>query len=117
MLSYKKSAELLLSKYEIKEHDNYVELFLPKPLTNKDKEAIISDYIDSENCHINYLPLIQNSKKNTDFFISDKIRLKAKRKHQEKHEFFSMKRRMIHYQNMGFQLVIKKIYHKERKRN
>jgi hypothetical protein len=54
--------------------------FLPKSLTIQDKEDIISKYLDSENVNLSYLQLIQNSKKGSDFKISDKIRLKAKRR-------------------------------------
>lgn len=85
LLSYQRSAEILLSIYEEKKDINDV-LYLPRCLTLIDKENIISDYIDSEHCNTNYLPLIQNSKKNTDFRISDKIRLKAKRKYQKEND-------------------------------
>jgi hypothetical protein len=49
-------------------------------ITIQDKEDIISKYLDSENVNLNYLQLIQNSKKGSDFKISNKIRLKAKRR-------------------------------------
>ncbi|MFK5915183.1 MAG: hypothetical protein QM484_12485 [Woeseiaceae bacterium] len=92
LLSYQQSAEIFLSIYEVEIVFNHVDLYLPKSLTKKEKENIISDYIYSENCNLNYLPLIQNSKKNTDFRISDKTRLKAKQKHQEEtNKFFDEK--------------------------
>jgi len=92
LLSYQQSAEILLSIYEVKKDFNHIDLFLPKSLTKQEKEKIISDYIDSENCNTNYLPIIQNSKKTNDFYIPDKIRLKAKRKNQEEtNKFFDEK--------------------------
>ena len=92
LLSYQTSAEILLSLYEVEMIVNHADLFLPKSLTIKEKENIISDYIDSDDCNINYLPLIQNSKKKTNFLISDKTRLKAKRKYQkETNKFFDEK--------------------------
>ncbi|MGC3834238.1 hypothetical protein ACPSKX_08130 [Moritella viscosa] len=100
MLTYQQSAEILLSVYEVEKNFNHVDLFLPKSLTRQEKENIISDYIDLENCNINYLPIIQNAKKTNNFYISDKIRLKAKRKHQEKSSnFFDEKtnRSLINY--------------------
>ena len=83
LLTYSQSAEILLSIYEVKNDFHNKELYLPKSLTIQDKEVIISKYIDSENANLNYFPLIQNAKKRNDFRISDRIRLKAKRRHKE----------------------------------
>ncbi|VVH66192.1 putative orphan protein, partial [uncultured Gammaproteobacteria bacterium] len=80
LLNYSQSTEILLSIYEVKNDSNHKEIFLPKSLTIQDKEDIISKYLDSENVNLNYLQLIQNSKKGSDFKISNKIRLKAKRR-------------------------------------
>jgi len=89
MLSYPKSAEIILNICEVKKDFNHVELFLPKSLTREDKELIIIKYIDSEECNFNYLPIIQNSKKTNELMLSDKTRLKAKRKHEsEINDFF-----------------------------
>lgn len=82
-LFYKKSAEILLLTHEIKK----TTIYLPKSLTLIDKENIISNYIESESCNSNYLLLIQNAKKK-EFRISDKIRLKAKRKYEEENNRF-----------------------------
>lgn len=81
--SNQQSAEILLSIYEIEHVFNKNQLYLPSCLTIQDKENIISSYIDSEQCNTNYLPIIQNAKKHTDFRISDKTKLAAKRKYQE----------------------------------
>lgn len=77
------SAEILLSIYEVDNVFNKEKLYLPSSLSIQDKENIISSYIDSEHCNTNYLPIIQNAKKHSDFRISDKTKLAAKRKHQE----------------------------------
>jgi hypothetical protein len=92
LLKYQQSAEILLSIYEVRKDFNHVDLFLPNSLTIQDKEKIICDYIDSEDCNTNYLPIILNSKKSNLFNLSDKTRLKAKRKHQEEtSKFFDEK--------------------------
>ncbi len=83
LLNYYQSAEILLSIYEVKNDFHNEEMFLPKSLTIQDKEDIISKYLDSENTNLNYFQLIQNAKKRKDFKISDRIRLKAKRRHKE----------------------------------
>ncbi|MGM7446894.1 hypothetical protein ACP7H9_00090 [Idiomarina sp. ST20R2A10] len=80
--SYDRSAEILLSIYEVDGEPNSYKLYLPDCLTNDDKERIVSNYIASEHCGTGYLKLIQNSKRHSDFVISDKVRLEAKRKYQ-----------------------------------
>jgi hypothetical protein len=87
LLTYPKSAELLLSIYEEREDlHNKEKMYLPKNLTIQDKENIISNYLDYDDANFNYIQLIENSKKHKDFMISDKIRLKAKRKEKEETE-------------------------------
>lgn len=83
LLTYPKSAELLLSIYEERKDFRNEEMYLPKSLTMQDKENIISNYLDSDDTNLNYIQLIENSKKHNDFTISDKTRLKAKRKEKE----------------------------------
>ena len=84
LLTYSKSAELLLSIYEKKKDFYHKEMFLPQSLTKQDKENIISNYLDFDDANFNYIQLIQNSRTQKDFAISDKTRLKAKRKDEEK---------------------------------
>ena len=86
LLTYPKSAELLLSIYEERKDFRNEEMHLPKSLTMQDKENIISNYLDSDDTNLNYIQLIENSKKHKDFTISDKTRLKAKRKEKEETE-------------------------------
>jgi hypothetical protein len=92
LISYHRSAEILLSVFEVEKGFGEVKLFIPKCLTAKEKEKIVSGYIDSEICNINYLPIIQNSQKTNNFLITDKTRLKAKKKYQEEvNKFFGDK--------------------------
>jgi len=88
LINYPQSAELLLSIYEEKKDFHNKEMYLPKNLTIQDKENIISNYLDSDDANLNYIQLIQKSKKHKDFIISDKTRLKAKRKEKEETEKF-----------------------------
>ncbi|MDD3077901.1 MAG: hypothetical protein PHH37_02195 [Paludibacter sp.] len=84
LLTYSYSAEILISIYEERDDSNNKQkMFLPKNLTIQDKEEIVSRYIDSEDCNPNYLCLIQNAKKQENFKLSDKTRLKAKKKEEE----------------------------------
>ena len=86
LLTYAQSAEILLSIYEVKDDFKKNQKFVPKSLTIKDKENILSNYLDSSEANLNYVGLIQNVKNKNDFKISDKTRLKAKRLHKSKIE-------------------------------
>lgn len=94
LLSYSNTAEILLSIYEVEnDRNNQKSVYLPKSLSVKDKESIISKYIDSEDCNLNYLRLIKIARNKSDFLISDKTRLKAKRKEKiETEKIFNQKK-------------------------
>lgn len=95
LLSYSQSAEILLSIYEVQDDFSRVQKYIPKSLSIEDKENIVSTYLDSTNVNLNYIGLIQNVRNGTNFRISDKTRLKAKRLHTNKtKEFFAEKRGM-----------------------
>lgn len=90
MLKHVVSAEILLSKYEVKDDFKKTNRFLPKSLNIELKEKLISLYLDSEDVNYNYLEIIQNARNRSDFKVSDKLRLKAKRLHEKKtQEYFS----------------------------
>lgn len=86
LLSYSKSAEILLSTFETEEDSSQKKKFFPNSLTVQDKESILSKYLDSSNVNLNYIKLIQNLRNKNDFKISDKTRLKAKRLHESETE-------------------------------
>jgi hypothetical protein len=81
LFTYPQSAEIILSIYEEKDDFNNKKVrYLPQSLTIQDKENIISNYIDNENCNLNYLRLIIIARNRKIFNLSDKTRVKAKRK-------------------------------------
>lgn len=86
LLTYSKSAEILLSVYEVKDGEHIK--FIPKSLTVEDKESIISKYLDSSDVNFNYIELIQIARSRPEFKLSDKTRLKAKRLHESETEKF-----------------------------
>ncbi|WP_179336315.1 hypothetical protein [Winogradskyella costae] len=107
LLTYSQSAEILISVYEVK---NDLKQIIPKSLTIEHKEAIISNYLDSKNPNLNYIGLIENVKNKTDFKISDKTRLKAKRLHKnEVNKFFADKGGMKYGVNISFPKNAEKI--------
>ena len=81
IFTYPQSAEILLSIYEEKDDLNHKkEKYLPPSLNLEDKERIVSNYIDLEESNLNYLRLIIFARNRDNFKLSDKTRLKAKRK-------------------------------------
>lgn len=79
LISFPRSAEILLSIYEVQDDFQKKQKFIPRSLSIQDKENIISTYLDSNDTNINYVGLIQNIRNRNDFKVSDKTRLKAKR--------------------------------------
>lgn len=87
LLEYPKSAELLLSIYGIRDSSNPRVMSLPKNLTIADKELIISNYLDSNESDFHSVRLLQQMKNQKEFYITDKVRLRAKRLHLKKIEY------------------------------
>lgn len=86
LMTFSKSAEILLSIYEVREDSLNNHMFLPKNLTIQEKEKIISNYLDSSERNLNYLRIIQNARNGNEFVLSDKTRLKAKRLYKSETE-------------------------------
>lgn len=97
LLTYSQSAEILLSIYEVQDDFQKNLKFLPKSLSLYDKENIISNYLDSQDVNLNYIELIQNARNRSDFKISDKTRVKAKRLHKSETEKFFAKNAGMKY--------------------
>lgn len=102
LLTYSKSAEILLSIYEVQDDFRKSQKFIPKSLTIQDKENIIANYLDSNDTNLNYVGLIQYAKNGNDFKVSDKIRLKAKRLHKSETERILSKNSMKYGVSISF---------------
>ena len=87
-LNHPESAEIVLSVYEVKKDNNESPYYLPKSLTVEDKENIIINYLNSSQTNINYVSLIPNARNQTDFKLSDKTRLLAKKLYAKETERF-----------------------------
>lgn len=86
LLTHPDCAELLLETEQ--SEDKKQKLNFPKSLTLKDKEKIICDYLDLEKPNLNFVSLIEFAKDSPELKLSDKTRLKAKRKHKKLSEIF-----------------------------
>jgi hypothetical protein len=78
-------AEILLDKY-VAAQERADRLFIPSSLTSSEKGQLIDAYIDNADVNLNYLRLIKDVQNTKDFGVSDKTKLKAKRKEQEVEE-------------------------------
>lgn len=108
LLANSQSAEILLSIYEEKDvFNNKKKMYLPDILTIQDKENIVSQYIDSKSININYLRLILNVRNKSDFKISDKIRLKAKRREKVESDKIFNKSKNVIQQKYGVSIRFK----------
>lgn len=87
LLTYKNSAEILLSQFEEKQSNiKSPEYFFPKSLSLADKEIIINSYLDLDDSNLNYIRLVEKSKDSNDLKLSDKTRYKAKKKAEKQNK-------------------------------
>lgn len=84
ILSDAKNAEIILLKY----YDSNEHIQLPLSLNQKDILELINEYIDSPLSSINVLKKIIDFPANDKFNITDKIKLRAKRKYKLEEERF-----------------------------
>ena len=93
MMDNIQSCELLLEEYlAVKDREN--SFYFPNSL---DKIGLIDQYINFYDANLNYLNLIVNSLGTKDLQLTDKIRLKARRRYEEKIKVFSGKEACINY--------------------
>ncbi|MEI6348884.1 MAG: hypothetical protein WCP69_13130 [Bacteroidota bacterium] len=78
LLSYAETAELLLAQYVEKHDREWRSFYFPKSLSLKDKEDVISRYLDSDDPNPNYVSLVLNSRKLEQLDFSVKTRNKAR---------------------------------------
>lgn len=78
LLENNEAAELLLNQYEEHHDKDYQDLYFPNCLSPKDKEMIISNYLDNRDANLNYVRLIVNSR-DASLKLSPHTRLKAKK--------------------------------------
>lgn len=72
------AVEWMLQEYvEENKANDHGRLFFPKALTNKEKEEIISRYLDTDEPNLNYVRLIRVARKDANLRLSDEVRLKA----------------------------------------
>lgn len=86
LLNYSHAAELLLSVYEIDSLTSEKK-YLPKSLTQADKESIFFNYLQDPDANLKHIELIQYMKTRSDFRVTDKLRLQAQRSYSTRLDF------------------------------
>ena len=81
LLSDSGNAELVINKY-LRKSDGH-DVNLPPSFTSEDARGLIEQYINNKDANPNYLDLLSNARVNTLAGIDAKIKLQAKRKHEE----------------------------------
>ena len=74
------TAVVLIKHYLVQKEIKY---YIPESLLLKDQLTIIENYINSKGANPNYLELLYETRSRKEFPISDKIRLKAKRRYSD----------------------------------
>lgn len=89
MIEDSECTEIIIGKYIYEKDQNRDKIYLPKSLTQKNREEIIIKYIESDNVNLRYLGMIINFPNKFELKVSDKIKLKAKRRYiQESNKIF-----------------------------
>lgn len=97
---YCKTAELLISNYEVHHDDTTRQLYFPKSLSLQEKDEIVSSYIDNNDCNINYVKIASIATDSINLKLSDVTKLKAKRK-------YNSEINRMHQNNEGIEISIK----------
>lgn len=77
------SGQLLISHHLEFKNSKSVDLYLPESLSKSDQLNIIANYIDSQEVNPNYLILIFNARTGKDSVVTEKLRLKSKKRYDE----------------------------------
>lgn len=80
LISNPHSAEWLLSEYVAEHSGNHKQMYFPKELSESDVHMILESYVDMEDPNINYVRLLEHTKKIHRFNVNPALRLKAKHK-------------------------------------
>ena len=75
-----RTAEELISHYLMAHEHNEFQMFFPVEFTQEMRDKVLSDFVDREDGNINSLRLLEQAQSTKEFPVSDRLRLKARRK-------------------------------------
>ena len=71
-----------LIKHYLAAHDRVADqISFPKELTQEMRNQILWNFVDQEDCNINSLQLLEQAQSTKEFPVSDRLKLKARKKH------------------------------------
>ena len=79
------TAEELLSQF-FADHTRHRQLHFPKEFTQAMRDQVLWDYVERDDANLNYLQLLERSQSSKEFPLSDKLKLRARRKKEELQE-------------------------------
>ncbi len=91
-----KSATLLIDTYLIEHRLSHTKYFVPKSLTDIQKQSILKSFIDSNPSNFEYLRIIAEAQSSPELPLETKTQLKAKHLYDEKLKQFFNDDRTIH---------------------
>lgn len=74
------TAEELMSYYLASHEDGEHRLYFPVEFTKEMREKSIVDYVECEDCNLNFLQLLEQAQDSNDLPISERLKLKARKK-------------------------------------
>lgn len=84
MIKHSESGKLLIDYYlSAPIWDEKDKLFFPKELSTAQREKILAKYIESEDCNLNELRIVQEAQSIPELSIPDTLQLRAKRRYNE----------------------------------
>ncbi len=85
------SGALLVERYLEEDcQEKKTQIFIPAELTLAQRESILMRYVESQECNLNMLNVLQNTQGTQELPVSDVLRLKAKRRYEkETDEYFA----------------------------
>lgn len=76
------TAEELLSQF-FAAHTRHRQLYFPKEFTQVMRDQVLWEYVERDDANLNYLQLLERSQSSKEFPLSDKLKLRARRKKEE----------------------------------
>ena len=77
------TAEKLILSFLAAHESRNDQLFLPLEFTSEMRIEVLTEYIERDDCNINFLQLLENSQGSKELPISDKLKLCARRKKEQ----------------------------------
>ena len=77
------TAEKLISHFLAAHDCDNNRLFFPVEFTQEKRDKVLADYVEREDANINYLKLLEQAQSSKEFPVSDKLKLRARKKKEK----------------------------------